>query len=176
MPNRYTMFTQAVAALSRKRVLVGIPMENDPRPGQEIGNASIGYIHEYGSPARGIPPRPHMRPGIEAAQAEISRRLAAAAQATLEGNQSAAIQHLGQAGQAAVNSIKKTIQAGLQPNLQPATVVNRVTGRARREREAGRRQMSLMELAREEIADGSVKPLIDTGDYINSIVWVIKDR
>ncbi len=35
--------------------------------------------------------------------------------------------------------------------------------------------MSLMELAREEIADGSVKPLIDIADDINSIVWTIKD-
>ena len=175
MPDRHTLFVQAVAALSRKRVLVGIPLENDPRPGSPIGNAAIGYIHKYGSPAQGIPPRPHMRPGIQAAQAEINKRLAAAAQAVLEGNQAKAIQHMGQAGQAAVNSIKKTIQAGLQPPLQPMTVVNRVTGQARRQRKAARRGMSLMELAREEIADGSVKPLIDTADYINSIVWTIKD-
>jgi hypothetical protein len=160
--------------ISRKQVLVGIPQENNPRPGDPIGNAAIAYINEHGSPANNIPPRPHFRPGITDAQRQISQRLEAAAKVAMAGGQETTVtMYMGQAGQAAVNSIKRRIQRGLLPPLAPATVAARTTGRGRRTREAARRGMSLMALAREEALDGSVKPLIDTGDYINSIVWVI---
>ncbi len=145
MPDRHTLFVQAVAALSRKHVLVGIPLENDPRPGSPIGNAAIGYIHRILARRRRHPTQTAYASGGPGGAGQVNKRLAAAAQAVLEGNQAKAIQHMGQAGQAAVNSIKKTIQAGLQPPLQPMTVVNHVTGQARRQRKAARRGVSLIE-------------------------------
>lgn len=34
---------KAIERLARTKLLVGIPAENDPRPGEPIGNASLGY-------------------------------------------------------------------------------------------------------------------------------------
>ena len=34
---------KALDELSRRRLLIGIPQEKDPRPGEPIGNASLGY-------------------------------------------------------------------------------------------------------------------------------------
>ena len=168
---------KAIEKLAKKRVLVGIPQENDPRPGDPIGNAAIGYINEFGSPAVGIPPRPHLVPGVKAALPQVQKQLEAALKSVLAGSYGYGVDAmLGRAGQVAVNSVKKTIRAGLKPDLSPYTVANRVTGRSRRIKEAAKRGMSLMELAREEASDGSVKPLIDTSSYINSIVWVIDEK
>jgi hypothetical protein len=34
---------KAIRVLASKRLLIGIPSEKDPRPGDPIGNASLGY-------------------------------------------------------------------------------------------------------------------------------------
>ena len=166
-----------IEKLSHKRVLVGIPMENDPRDDAPIGNASIGYINEFGSPAVGIPPRPHLVPGVEASLPQVKRKLEAALKSVVSGSSQFSVDaYLGQAGQLAVNSVKRTIRAGLQPNLSPYTVLHRTTGRARRTKEAGKRGISLMQQAVEEASSGNLKPLIDTSNYINSIVWVLDEK
>jgi hypothetical protein len=34
---------KAIRHLASRRLLIGIPQEKDPRPGEPIGNASLGY-------------------------------------------------------------------------------------------------------------------------------------
>ncbi len=55
----------ALKSLTKKDVLVGIPAEDSDRDDVPFGNAGIGYINEYGSPAQNIPPRPHLVPGVK---------------------------------------------------------------------------------------------------------------
>ena len=45
---------RTVQEMAKKRVLIGIPAEKAARKGDPITNASLGYIHENGSPARNI--------------------------------------------------------------------------------------------------------------------------
>jgi hypothetical protein len=160
--------------------MIGIPQEKNARPEEPIGNAAIGFIQENGSPARNIPARPHLVPGIMQAMPEITKRLEAAGRAALRGKSANVDQYLNQAGIAGVNSVKAYIRTNIPPPLKPATVRARMTGRTRRRREARKRGMTVAGLAREEIAlgelgaAGGVIALIDTADYINSLTWVVR--
>lgn len=154
---------RAIRGLAKKRVLVGIPADKDARPDEPIGNAALGYIHEHGSPARNIPARPHLVPGVEAALPEITRRLEAAAKAAMAGEAAQVEQYLGQAGQAAVNSVQRLIQAGIPPPLAQATVNRR---RIRTPGSSYRRLATRPE---------DTTPLIDTATYIRSLTWVIRE-
>jgi hypothetical protein len=201
----------AFRALSKKQVLVGVPMETSSRAQAEhlqqalggqttISNASLGYVHEFGSPARNIPARPHLVPGVEKVMDEITARLTAAARQALDGNLQAAEQYLGQAGQTAVNSVQKLIRDKLSPPLAESTLIARrlrrpdIHYRARikmvEEEEARRAQVRELRrrnqpipadlkegvyLRKAETAEEAT-PLLDTGSYMRSIVWVIRDR
>jgi hypothetical protein len=134
----------------------------------------LGYVFEFGSPPRNIPGRPHLVPGVEAAMDEIKARLEAAAKAAIEGNSNQAEQYMGQAGQAAVNSVQAKIRSGIPPPIQPESYLGRVTGRTARGQRARRKGMTLMDLARAEAPEAT--HLIDTASYINSITWVIRDK
>jgi hypothetical protein len=152
--------SEALKALGSNKVLVGIPSENAPRQGEPISNVSLGYIHELGSPARNIPARPFLVPGITKSKDRWVKKLEQAAHDALAGEPGLMKRHLGEAGQIAVNSVKQTIQAGIPPPLQPATVA------ARRQRTPGSKYR------RKATTAADVTPLIDTGSLINSIVWV----
>jgi hypothetical protein len=152
--------SEALKALGSNKVLVGIPQQNNPRQGEPIGNASLGYIHETGSPARGIPARPFLVPGVTKSQDGWVKKLEQAARGAMAGEPALMKRHLGEAGQIAVNSVKQTIQAGIPPPLQPATVA------ARRRRTPG------STYRRKATTAADVTPLIDTASMINSIVWV----
>jgi hypothetical protein len=153
---------RALGELAKKRLLVGIPAENNTRPGEPIGNAVLGYIHNFGSPARNIPARPHLVPGVEAVMPAIQQRLEMAARAALAGDEAAVDRHLGEAGIVAVNSVQATIQAGIPPPLQPRTVTSR------RRRSKGSRYR------RRATQPSDVTPLIDTGALLRSYTWVIR--
>jgi hypothetical protein len=155
---------KAIRRLASRQLLIGIPADHDARPGDPIGNASLGYIHETGSPARNIPARPHLVPGVEQALPAITKRLEEAARAALEGNIAGVDQGFGRAGVEAVNSVRAVIQAGIPPPLAPATVA------ARRRRTPG------SSYRRQATTAADVTPLIDSGDYIKNLTYVVRDR
>jgi hypothetical protein len=207
----------AIRTLAKKRVLVGVPMETSARAqterlgeavtGGTMSNASLGYVHEFGSPARNIPARPHLVPGVEKALDDIKQRLTLAARRALDGELEAAEQYLGQAGQVAVNSVQQMIRNKLSPPLAESTVQAR---RLRRPDIHYRVRMRIVELeqARRDAPRGRLDPqraaeldalraqhdlgndiylraaqtaedatpLLDTGDYMRAITWVIRDR
>ncbi|EKK7326266.1 hypothetical protein PO689_004075, partial [Escherichia coli] len=78
----------ALKSISKKEVLVGIPEADSEREDVPFGNAGIGYLNEYGSPAQNIPPRPHLVPGVKSVEGQTVPQLKAAAQAALDGNAS----------------------------------------------------------------------------------------
>jgi hypothetical protein len=150
----------ALKALSTNKVLVGIPQEANPRAGEPIGNVSLAYIHELGSPARNIPARPFLVPGIKNSKDQWVRKLEQAARDAMAGEPALMKRHLGEAGQIAVNAVTRTIAAGIPPPLAPATVA------ARRQRTPGSRYRRKATTAADTI------PLIDTGALLRSITWV----
>lgn len=149
---------KAIRSLTRTEVLVGIPAENaerqpDPDEPEPANNAMIGYVMENGSPARNIPARPHMRPGIEAVKDAIVERYRAGGEAVLDGRVTDPDKVHTAVGLIAERGIKAQITDGSFAPLAPSTLA------ARKRR--GRK---------------SEKPLIDTGQYRRAITHVIRPK
>ena len=152
--DRMADLLRTMSDLVTSDVLVGIPAETTERSGGEpINNATLGYIHENGAPAAGIPARPFLVPGVAAVEEKVAAQLGKGAQAAMAGDERGVQQRLHAAGLVAENSVKATINAGVEPALAESTV----QARARRGR------------------TGTV-PLIDTGKLRNSITHVVRKR
>jgi len=150
--DRTAEIAKATKGLAEQGVYVGIPEAKTYRPGDPIGNALIGYINEHGAPEMNIPARPHLVPGVRAAQEKVVALFKAAGTAALDGRLEAALKALAAAGQTAADSVRNTIvSGGLAPPLAPGTLA------ARRRR--GR---------------SSIKPLFDVGTYARAITYVIR--
>lgn len=149
---------QSLNALTRKQVLVGIPdtsadRQFDPDEKEPASNALIGYVMETGSPAMNIPARPHLVPGVESAEGEISRRYGAGAKAMLDGKASSLDPTHTAVGLIAVAAVQKKIDNGPFVPLADATLeARRARGRT------------------------GEKPLIDTGQYRRAQNFVIRDK
>jgi hypothetical protein len=181
----------AIKRLASRRLLIGIPQENDPRTDEDgnaspIGNASIGYIQEMGSPARKIHARPFLVPGVEKALPEITTKLREAATAAAAGDLATIDIKLREAGELGVTSVQNTITAGIPPPLTQATVD------ARRLRQPGVHYRVRIKRVHEELArraagyapsvylreaatPADVTPLYDTGTLLKAITYVIRD-
>jgi hypothetical protein len=155
----------AIAALAKKELLVGFPADKDqPRP-QEPGknrlgqfkrkkrNAQLAFINEFGSPALNIPPRPFLLPGVESVKDALAEHLTTAAVAALDGNPLAMDAGFHAAGLTAQAGVRNYIVAGVGPPLSPVTIMLR--------RQRGIR---------------GTKPLIATGQLLNAVTYVVKDR
>ena len=138
-----------MAAVAQRDVLVGIPAGEQRDDGPT--NAEIGYQNEFGSPANNIPARPHLIPGVAAVQDKAVARLTQAASAAATGRMSDAERHLHAAGLIAQSSVRRTLTTAAYRPLSERTLAER---RAR-----GRT---------------GTKPLIDTGQYRNSITYVVR--
>lgn len=188
---------KSLQALANKQLLIGVPLDETKREKGDtrVSNAMIGYVHERGSEVQGIPARPHLVPGVLEAKDAIIAGMTQAAMAALRGDTAAIDKGLGTAGEAAEISVKKKIQQTLRPQIQPESLLSRVTAKSLREeyqrelREeafpgirspveraqlARRHGLTLIELARATVS--SVQPLLDTSDYLNSIRYVIRDK
>lgn len=171
--DKFADVVKSINSLVGKEVLVGIPEDKAEREDQEeqgpMNNATLGYIHENGSPAANIPARPFLVPGIRDAQGRINDRLKKAATAALDGNQSNAVDEMSAAGLVAQNSVKGKINSGDFVPLADSTL----RARARRGRKGAKAEL---ESRKEGNAPGTAdaKPLIDTGQLRNSISFVVK--
>lgn len=149
-------FRKALEALLKREVLVGIPSANaarDPEPGEKTAatNVLLGYVHEYGSPAKNIPPRPFLHPGISDAREEIQKHMKSAGQFALQGKTEKVDQELDKVGLAAREGVVLKITNGQFQELKPATLAAR--------RRKGRTR---------------TKPLIDTGQMRQAITYIVR--
>lgn len=161
----------ALKAIAKKEVLVGIPEEDSPREDVPFGNAGIGYLNEYGSAAQNIPPRPHLIPGVKSVEDQTVPALKVAAQAALEGKDSAAMSALNQAGRLGVQGVHRFITAADFTPLSDSTV----EARARRKRKGAKAELA-RRAAGESPGTALAKPLYDTGKYLAAITHVVRDK
>lgn len=140
-----------IRALTGAKVLVGIPGETAERKEGGITNASLGFIHEYGSPVRNIPARPFLVPGIREAERDVLPKMAKFARNRLT-EWSGARKELNAIGMAAQAAVKNRIvrQEGFTP-LSPKTIA-----------------------ARKRKGFKGEKALIRTGQLLNSITYVVR--
>lgn len=140
-----------IQAMGRKSVLIGIPESKNHRKEDDASNAMIGFLNENGSPARNIPARPFLIPGVRKAGDKASEVLKSYASDALN-NPKAIDQGLNSAGLIAQASVKKQIvsQDGFAP-LSPATLAQRARMGAK-----------------------GTKALIRTGQLLNSITYVVR--
>jgi phage gpG-like protein len=143
---------QTVQNMARKLVLIGIPASAPPRDGEET-NAAIGFLHEHGSPVRNIPARPFLKPGMEQAAKKCAEVLGKFAKSAFD-NPSDIDKGLSAAGLIAQTSVKKRIVSGegFAP-LSDRTLAERAAKGAK-----------------------GTKPLIRTGQLLNSITYVVREN
>lgn len=169
---------KAIAALTRSSVLVGVPSSKTEReeivitrfgvtklPG-EINNAALAYIHTNGSPEENIPARPFLVPGIRDAKTKIASLFRKAGKNALEGKTDQVEKGLEAAGLVAQVAAKKRITDGIPPPLKDSTLKRRGDKSSQQEldsREAGNIDSTLY-----------AKPLIRTGQLLNSISYVVR--
>jgi len=136
----------------KNEVVVGITQESNSARGDAPTNAELLYLHDQGSPASNIPPRPVLRPAIS--QPEVRDRIQtlmrdAAVEAIVNGNKEKCEQNFHKAGMIGRDACKKYITDGgkLAPNA-PSTIARK----------------------------GSSKPLIDTGSMLSSITYAVRKK
>jgi hypothetical protein len=154
-------FNDIIRKFRKDKVLVGIPEEENARepdpdsdaPPQEIGNAALLAINNFGSPANNIPARPVMEIGIRNAQDAIAEQFRQAAVKALSTGLKAVGPAYERAGIIAANSIKKAInqQEGIEEPSE-ATIKSR-----------------------ESRGFKGTKALVVTGQMRNAITHVVKE-
>lgn len=143
-----------IQKMAADRLLIGIPAEKAPRKGDPITNAALGFIHENGSPARNIPARPFLVPGVRAATPKCLEILKQFGKQSLTAGPAALDKGLNAAGLIAQAAVKKQIvsQEGFSP-LKAGTIA-----------------------ARKRKGYKGEKALIRTGQLLNSITYVVRSK
>jgi hypothetical protein len=156
MPNRITFTTKVIpGAIStkelRKRVserpsYVRVGLPDAPHAGDaDLTLAQLGMIHEYGAPAAHIPERPFLRPALRNGQPQLAR---ASGKLLFEVQNGTLTKFaaLSRLGLLGVRLVQENIVHGEFTPLKPATIKRK----------------------------GSSKPLIDTGQMMQSVTYAIE--
>lgn len=159
----------------RTEVLVGIPRATAMREGDTISNAEIAYINEHGDPARRIPPRPFMEPGLARCRDKVSTVMAEGVQQIAQGGSlRPAAERVGLICQA---SIRGVFTDNDWKPLSPRTIMARAQRTVSKRKgfadKTARGQQS--ELQRELARRAGDRPLIDTGALRQSITYVVTE-
>lgn len=175
-------FQAALDKLVSTDVMVGIPSDEEqphlgagqlgteqrkPEPGQptpKINNAVLGYIHEVGSPARNIPARAWLAPGVESVRSKTIDYLQQAGKAAFEGKLDLVDKILNAIGLLNQTAVKTRISQGIPPPLAPRTIAGRL------------RRSKLSPAKKARLTSSDFTPLIDTAQFINSISYVLRKR
>lgn len=157
--------------LVKKSVLVGIPAAEAERTGDDspMDNATLGYLHETGSPAANIPARPFLIPGVANAQDKYEPQLQKAADAALSGMRRKVDDHLNAAGLIASQAAKTELETGDHAPLSIRTL----QARARKGRKGAAEELESRKAGNPPNAENA-RPLIDTGQLRNSITYVLR--
>lgn len=150
--------------LKRSFILVGIPRggEGDSRSDGGPSNSDLGWIHEKGAPAAGIPPRPFLEPGVESVKDKVADRMGQAIDAALKGESSVMEACLETAAMEAESAVKSYMMEGHGAPLKESTVKNRNRSRGAKAKRPG-----------ESSGSASTIPLINTGALRDAITATV---
>lgn len=178
--------SQVIAGINelvQKQVLVGIPDSSTDRQSEIDGpmtNATLGYIHELGSPQANIPARPFLVPGVQKAEDKAVAYMEKAAVATLSRDPKKTNAYLNDAGIVAMNSARNEITTGDFEPLSPYTVAAR--HRSRNTKSMRKSEEKYLELVANGMSPAAaqeaagIRPLINTGQLRNAITYVVRDK
>lgn len=154
----------ALKKLAKSMIYVGIAKgsKGDTRDDGAPPNSDLGFIHEFGSPAANIPPRPFLVPGINDAKDEIKDGLRSAMKAALADDEKAMTEHMERTGFRAVTAVKKYMQTAKFAPLKPSTIRSRNRSRQTK----GKRE-------NEQQGEG-IRPLINTGALHDAIDFTVE--
>lgn len=173
---------KAIRELVGQQVLVGIPESTTSRDeeGSGVTNATLGYIHEYGSPSQNIPARPFLIPGVEKSREDVLVPLKKAAESVLSGDSKKTAALLNAAGTIAESSVKLEINTGNFVPLKPATIRARRYGRNTQSMRAAEKNYLALIAGGMSPADvqsaAGIRPLVNTGALRNSITHVVRKK
>lgn len=174
----------SITQLVGKQVLVGIPEANAARQDDETNshptNAMIGYLMETGSPARNVPARPWLVPGVRESLDQAIPHLKGAVVASLDGQPQKADQELVATGLVAESSVKRKINSNIPPPLSPATIRARKYARQTQSRRANEEQYldavdSGVDPGTAQTAAGIVA-LVNTAQMRNAVTSVVRKK
>jgi hypothetical protein len=142
------------AAFSRSDVFVGLNEGNtgvrqDQEGSSTITMAGIGAVHEFGTDDGTIPPRPWLRSAVDANRKETGDRYESILRKILD-NRVDLTRELNRLGLWGVKIVRRYIRdtgPGVWLPLSPATIE----------------------------AKGSSKPLVDTGQMVQSITYIVRE-
>lgn len=167
---------RAVNSMQNMRVLVGIPATGASRapssPGLLANNAAIGYLQEFGNPATNLPARPHLVPGVRRILPQATTILRQGLAKELANVPNGMVQALNIVGLLAQNSVRGLIAQSIPPPLALRTIMNRLYRRASYIAASPARKKAMAA----KWVSGTFIPLIDTGQYRNSITYVIRRK
>lgn len=163
--SRVGTLNKSLQRLKKTSVFVGIASgkKGDTRKDGAIPNSVLGYIHEKGSPAAGIPARPFLEPGVKKIQDTIAHDMGVAMKAALNDDAKEVDTILNQVGMKAVSSVKDYLTTGSFEPLKPETIRNR-----------NRSRMTKGKREEEKRGGVNIKPLINTGQLRDSIDFYIE--
>ena len=147
---RWKALRKHVIALAAKKAYVKIGVLDDgAHEGGTIGLAELAAIHEFGSPAAGIPERSFIRSTFRRVEDAEEKMIARLVKALFEGRIGLG-QALGMLGAWGAGQVQATIRQHLTEGPEPQA--NKPSTIA---------------------AKGSSTPLIDTGQLIGAITWQV---
>ena len=137
-------FKNALNTLNNKSILIGVTQKSDARS-DGMNNATLAMVHEFGSPKHNIAERSFLRVPLSQNQEKITTLAKKQVYKALS-SETNVITPLEEIGVFSSNLCKMAITDGLTPALKPATIKRKK----------------------------SSKPLIDTGNLLNSITWEVR--
>lgn len=146
---------------------------------ENVNNASLAYLHENGSPADHIPPRPFLKQGIAEMKKEIPAMLSNGLRRELDGKKGALNQSMHAVGLRARNAVQAYIRDSSHfAPLSDTTIENRAADRDNSSFHTNKGLYKELRRAgfdrRQAQHIAGYKPLIDTGALIGSINYGIR--
>lgn len=172
-----------IAKLAKAVITVGVHGDERDREDGGIDNVQLAAVHEFGSPAQGIPARSFLRAAIDEHLSQL-RSVGGELAAQVAGGTLKTASAAAQLGAFTVGLIQARMAQGLSPPLSPATLRRRAQrfkkGRAalatinRLGKSAKLTAKGSARLAKARAIVGNAKPLIDTGQLRQSIAFKVK--
>ena len=164
-----------VAGLMKVAAYVGVPAAKSSRKG-EINNAELLFIFENGSPIHKQPPRPLLKPAINADgnKQKIAKEISGSVKLILAGDSEGAKKKMlraALAGQSAARSWFTDPRNGWQQNA-PSTIAHKLGKLKPKKRAAAYTQID----SQEGDTTGVVTVGVDTGQMRAAIVGVVREE